>query len=593
MSKLELFNAYLSERLTAAAREITSAVERTITDYQDEISRYKEDNERLRLLLDFKPHLHLHTKDPQQLTFTVSKEEVPTEQQHCEQVCPRTGQQVPEPTQIKDEEEEELLQESDTKDFITVCVVSDCEGVNTRHASHTVGSRAGGSPFNNTTGGIQTEPDDEDYIDYIVSEPSSPTAQSENSGRDTDGESMELPPGSKPRKSQRKRAKKGTSVVEEASPYSCKLCGRTFVRMGFLVNHVQRTHTKHAEQYRCGVCEGVLDSKENLTVHVQTHTKERTTPHSQTHTESKPWHNAHTQTLTEPKRWPGAHPQTLTEPKPRPSDHPQTLTDPKPWPSAHPQTLTDPKPWPSAHPQTLTEPKPRPSAHPQTLTEPKPRLTAHRQTFTKGMPTPQLQPAAKPTCHVCGKCFPYNHNLKLHMRTHTGERPFKCRECGKCFRSKGYMKVHLRIHTGEKLFQCKECDKGFPTKQYLTKHTLFHTGEKSYQCKDCGKGFDQREHLEQHQSTHTEEKPYGCIECGKCFKDTYHLARHKLVHTGERPFTCTVCGRGFSTQGNLKVHQRIHTGEKPYRCKLCGRCFTGFASLKYHLNTIHHYDGGL
>lgn len=59
MSKLELFNAYLSERLTAAAREITSAVERTITDYQDEISRYKEDNERLRLMLDFKPHLHL------------------------------------------------------------------------------------------------------------------------------------------------------------------------------------------------------------------------------------------------------------------------------------------------------------------------------------------------------------------------------------------------------------------------------------------------------------------------------------------------------------------------------------------------------
>ncbi|KAM9414831.1 uncharacterized protein ACWYII_024011 isoform 1-T1 [Salvelinus alpinus] len=542
MSKLELFNAYLTERLTAAAREITLAVERTITDYQEEISRSKEENERLRLLLDFKPHLHLHTKDPQQLTFTVSKEGVPPEQQHCEQECPSMGQQVPEPTQIKDEQEEEPLQgqESDTKDFITVCVVSDCEGVNTRHASHTVESRDGGSPFNNTTGRIQTEPDDEDYIDYIVSEPSSPAARSENSvnsGRDTDGESRERPPGSKPRKSQRKRVKKGTSVVEEASPYCCKLCGRTFVRMGFLVNHVQRTHTKHAKQYRCGVCEGVLDSKENLTVHVQTHTKERST----------------------------AHPQTYTEPNPRPT----------------------------AHPQTLTEPKPRPSTHPQILTEPKPRPTAHRQTFTKGMPTPQLQPAAKPTCHVCGKCFPYNHNLKLHVRTHTGERPFKCRECGKCFRSKGYMKVHLRIHTGEKLFQCKECNKGFPTKQYLTKHMLFHTGEKSYQCKDCGKGFDQREDLEQHQSTHMEEKPYGCIECGKCFKDTYHLARHKLVHTGERPFTCTVCGRGFSTQGNLKVHQRIHTGEKPYRCKLCGRCFTGFASLKYHLNTIHHYDGVL
>ncbi|CDQ78230.1 unnamed protein product [Oncorhynchus mykiss] len=53
MSKLQLFNAYLTERLTAAAAEISVAVERTITDYQEE-------NERLRRLLDLltKPKFH-------------------------------------------------------------------------------------------------------------------------------------------------------------------------------------------------------------------------------------------------------------------------------------------------------------------------------------------------------------------------------------------------------------------------------------------------------------------------------------------------------------------------------------------------------
>ncbi|CDQ73528.1 unnamed protein product [Oncorhynchus mykiss] len=56
MSKLALFNVYITERLTAVAVEIAGVVERTITEYQEEISRSKEENERLRRLLDFKLH---------------------------------------------------------------------------------------------------------------------------------------------------------------------------------------------------------------------------------------------------------------------------------------------------------------------------------------------------------------------------------------------------------------------------------------------------------------------------------------------------------------------------------------------------------
>lgn len=56
MSKLALFNVYITERLTAAAVEIAGVVERTVNEYQEEISRSKEENERLRRLLDFKLH---------------------------------------------------------------------------------------------------------------------------------------------------------------------------------------------------------------------------------------------------------------------------------------------------------------------------------------------------------------------------------------------------------------------------------------------------------------------------------------------------------------------------------------------------------
>jgi hypothetical protein len=59
MSRLQLLHLFVSERLRAAAAEIFGAVEKTITDYQEEISRSKEDNDRLRSLFDiaFQPQL--------------------------------------------------------------------------------------------------------------------------------------------------------------------------------------------------------------------------------------------------------------------------------------------------------------------------------------------------------------------------------------------------------------------------------------------------------------------------------------------------------------------------------------------------------
>ncbi|XP_029142382.1 zinc finger protein 25-like [Protobothrops mucrosquamatus] len=191
-------------------------------------------------------------------------------------------------------------------------------------------------------------------------------------------------------------------------------------------------------------------------------------------------------------------------------------------------------------------------------------------------------------CSQCGKCLSTRRNLKLHQRSHTGEKPYECFQCGKCFSQAGCLKTHQRFHTGEKPYKCAQCGKYFRQAGYLKTHQRFHTGEKShtgekpYECFQCGKCFSQAGCLKTHQRFHTGEKPYKCAQCGKYFRQAGYLKTHQRFHTGEKPYKCTHCDKYFSQSGYLKTHQRFHTGEKPYKCSQCGKGFSTGINLKRH-----------
>lgn len=217
-------------------------------------------------------------------------------------------------------------------------------------------------------------------------------------------------------------------------------------------------------------------------------------------------------------------------------------------------------------------------------------------------------------CDECGKEFPLKERLKLHVRTHTGFKPYKCPECDKSFARGGQLVQHRRTHSQIRPFHCKLCSNTFTCSANLSLHLKRHNGQKDHKCDLCGRAFVRRDalkkhleclhrdvksflcaicnktfkgHLPQHMRTHARDRPHGCATCGQRFAQKSQLTVHQRTHSGQRPFRCLVCWQAFAHSTALKLHTRRHTGERPFKCSECNAGFTQLPHWKKHMKCIH------
>ncbi|XP_075963318.1 uncharacterized protein LOC142967709 [Anarhichas minor] len=528
MSKVQMLRCLVNQRLTAAAEEIFGLFERTIVEYEEELSRSKEQNERQQTLLDavFNPQLRLHRADVQQLL--VVQEEVPPEQQEWSSSL---DQDDPEPPHMKEElwnsqEGEQLqgLEEADVKLSFTPVKTEDDEEEAQSSQLH-----------QRQTEQMETEADGEDCGGPEPDRNLDPDRHPEPDTDDKTGDSSDTDD--------------SDDWKETREPHS----GLNSVKPDEVL--VSDSRCSAGEKlFRCSECEKTFGTRGNLKKHTRIHTGE------------KPFScSVYVQQLLvvkeevppEQQEWSSSLDQEDPEP-PHIKEEPEEL-----WTSQEGEQLqgleeADVK-------LSFTPVKSEDDEEEAQSSQLHQRQTEQMETEADGEdcggpePDRKLDPDRHPEPDTDDKTGDSSDtddsdDWKETREPQSGLNSVKPDEV---------LVSDSRCSAGKKLFRCSECEKTFGTRGNLKIHMRIHTGEKPFSCSVCKKSFNQSSHLQRHMRIHTGEKPFSCSVCGKCFIDNGDLKKHMRTHTGEKPYSCSVCDQRFQRNAALTVHMKSHTGNNP------------------------------
>ncbi|XP_061889283.1 zinc finger protein 771-like isoform X4 [Entelurus aequoreus] len=430
MSTLHMLRALVDQRLTAAVEEIFVVLERTIAEYEAELSRTKEENYQL-LDAVFKKHqVVLHRTDiceeqllpeKQESSFRMVKED-PSKRKtrhhgpsgvsfsSLTQTLPCKKEEEDSLTpHIKEEEEEHSI--SQGGDHIEGLVDIPVTGVPVKSEDGEVKGeseekREAEPPSSSSTQHMTTEGDGDHCGGSQADKMLAPLSDSE----DTTSHSPDIDD---------EHSKDDKTCHTDNTQLKCSHCDKTFKYHSDLKTNTRR-HTGE-KTFICSICSKGFVESHKLKVHMRTHTGE------------KPFSCS-------------ICGLSFTR-KAGLKEHTRTHTGEKPFSCS----VCD-----SNFAQSRN-------------------YKQHMRTHTGEKPF---------SCSICGLSFIRKDSLKEHTRTHTGEKPFSCSVCDSSFAQRRNYKKHMRRHTGEKVLRCSVCDERFSHEYQLNKHKC--AGENSSsKIKEC------------------------------------------------------------------------------------------------------------